>query len=64
MPDLTSMLGPKPDEIHSKALKKPLDKVTNGTPFVLKAAKASMQIVPHLEVIKSKSPQFFEFGRQ
>ena len=64
VPDLTFMIGRKPAEAESGTPMKPLDHGETETPFVTKAAKVDVTIIPHSEVVQSKAPPLFEFGRQ
>lgn len=64
IPDLIYMLGKKPAEASTEATRKPLDDGKTNIPFVDKAAKLGVHIIPHDEVMTCKSEPLFQFDRQ
>jgi hypothetical protein len=64
IPDMIFLLGKKPAEASGETPRKCLDADKNKVPFVEKAARMGVPIVPHAEVMKCKSPPLFQFERQ
>ena len=64
IPDLIFLLGRKPAEVSREPAKKSLEYSKKKVPFVETAASMGVHILPHAEVMTSKSPPLFNFDRE